>query len=156
MFRMTITIDEELKAEIDRIMQARGYQNRSEAIRDLARAGLRQAAEDVGETRNCVAALVYAFNHSARDLAKRLTQTLHKHHDLSLGTLHIHVDEETCVEVNILKGRTSEIQGLANHVIAERGVRHGRIVTVPTDRPATPTGRKPGDSRGHHSHRHER
>jgi len=153
MYRMTITVDEELKAELDRIMRARGYHNRSEAIRDLARAGLRQAAEDVGEARHCVAALVYAFSHSARDLAKKLTQTLHKHHGLSLGTLHIHVDEETCVEVNILKGRTSEIQGLANHVIAERGVRHGRIVTVPIDRAGAPNGKKLTDIRGHHPHR---
>ena len=154
MLRMTITIDEELKGELDRIMQARGYQNRSEAIRDLARAGLRQAAEDVGETRHCVAALVYAFNHSARDIAKKLTQTFHRHHSLSQGTLHIHVDEETCVEVNILKGRTSEIQALADHVIAERGVRHGRIVTVPIDRLPTSATKKAGDGHGHHSHRH--
>ncbi|HTV35325.1 MAG TPA: nickel-responsive transcriptional regulator NikR [Xanthobacteraceae bacterium] len=154
MFRMTITIDEELKAELDQIMQARGYQNRSEAIRDLARAGLRQAAEDLGETRYCVAALVYAFNHGTRALAKKLTQALHRHHDLSLGTLHIHVDEETCIEVNILKGRTSAIQGLADHVIAERGVRHGRIVTVPIDRPATSNAKKADDGHGQQSHRH--
>jgi CopG family transcriptional regulator, nickel-responsive regulator len=147
MHRITITIDDELKAELDRMMETRGYQTRSEAIRDLARAGLRQAAEDVGETRYCVAALVYAFSHAARDLSKKITKSLHRHHNLSLGTLHIHVDEENCVEVNILKGRSSEIQNLANHVIAERGVRHGRIVTVPIDRSATS-----GGAHGRHTH----
>ena len=45
MQRVTITIDDELMTELDRIIEARGYQNRSEAIRDLARAGIRQAAE---------------------------------------------------------------------------------------------------------------
>ena len=42
MQRVTVTLDDELVAEIDRIAAARGYQNRSEAIRDLARAGLRE------------------------------------------------------------------------------------------------------------------
>ena len=37
MQRVTITIDDELDAELDRFMGARGYDNRSEAIRDLAR-----------------------------------------------------------------------------------------------------------------------
>ena len=44
MQRVTITLDDELMAELDRIIAARGYQNRSEAIRDLARAGIRQEA----------------------------------------------------------------------------------------------------------------
>ncbi len=47
MQRITITLDDELMTELDRIIAARGYQNRSEAIRDMARAGIRQAAETV-------------------------------------------------------------------------------------------------------------
>ena len=43
MQRVTITVDDELMVELDRIIAARGYQNRSEAIRDLARAGIREA-----------------------------------------------------------------------------------------------------------------
>jgi CopG family nickel-responsive transcriptional regulator len=44
MQRITITLDDDLMADLDRVMAARGYQSRSEAIRDLARAGLQQAA----------------------------------------------------------------------------------------------------------------
>ena len=51
MQRVTITIDDELAAELDRFMAARGYANRSEAIRDLARSGLQQAATEVGGPR---------------------------------------------------------------------------------------------------------
>ena len=40
MQRVTITIDDELVGEIDAFMETRGYANRSEAIRDLARSGL--------------------------------------------------------------------------------------------------------------------
>ena len=151
MQRVTITLDDDLMADLDRIIAARGYQNRSEAIRDLARSGLEQAAVEAAGSRNCVAALVYVYDHHARDLPKRLTQEFHDHHDLSQATLHVHLDHESCLEVTVLKGRGSEVQSFANHVIAERGVRHGHVVYVPA-----PDGKAPGHSRGHsHEHDHD-
>ena len=92
MQRVTITLDDDLMADLDRIIAARGYQNRSEAIRDLARSGLEQAAVEVAGTSNCVAALVYVYDHHARELPKRLTQGFHDHHDLAQATLHVHLD----------------------------------------------------------------
>jgi len=122
MQRVTITIDDELMSELDRIIAARGYQNRSEAIRDLARAGIREAADTLDQKRDCVAALVYVYDHNARQLSKRLADTFHEHHELSLASLHAHLDHDSCMEVTSLRGRTSEVQHFAEHVIAERGV----------------------------------
>jgi CopG family transcriptional regulator, nickel-responsive regulator len=86
MQRVTITLDDELMTELDRIIAARGYQNRSEAIRDLARAGIRQEAATLGEQGDCVAALVYVYDHNARQLSKRLADTFHDHHEMSPTT----------------------------------------------------------------------
>jgi CopG family transcriptional regulator, nickel-responsive regulator len=133
MHRITITIDDELMNDLDRVIETRGYQNRSEAIRDLARAGIQQAAEDAGKGRDCVGALVYVYDHSTRDMAKRLVHAFHDHHDMSMATLHVHLDHESCMEVTVLKGRTVEVQKVADGIIAERGVRHGRLVVVPVD-----------------------
>ena len=133
MQRVTITVDDELAAELDRFMAARGYANRSEAIRDLARSGLQQAATEIGGTRPCVAALVYLYDHEARELPKRLTRDFHDRHDLAQATLHVHLDHESCMEVTVLKGRGADVQEFADHIIAERGVRHGHVVYLPAD-----------------------
>jgi CopG family nickel-responsive transcriptional regulator len=132
MQRITITIEDDLLAEIDAAAEARGYQNRSEIIRDLARAGLQQSAEDMAPSGQCVAALVYVYDHAARDLSKRLVQNFHGHHDLSLATLHVHLDNESCMEVTALRGSSAEVKHFAGHIIAERGVRYGRVVMIPT------------------------
>jgi CopG family transcriptional regulator, nickel-responsive regulator len=133
MQRITITIDDDLMNDLDRVMAKRGYQNRSEAIRDLARAGILQAAPEDGSSRDCVGALVYVYDHKSRDLAKRLTSSFHEHHEMSLSTLHLHLDHDSCMEVNVLRGRTRDVQQFADHVIAERGVRYGRLVLVPVE-----------------------
>ena len=69
MQRITITIEDDLLAEIDAAAKDRGYQNRSEIIRDLARAGLQQTAHEATPAGHCVAALVYVYDHGARDLS---------------------------------------------------------------------------------------
>ena len=154
MQRVTITLDDDLMASLDRIIAARGYQNRSEAIRDLARSGLEQAAVEVADTRNCVAALVYVYDHHARELPKRLTQGFHEHHDLSQATLHVHLDEASCLEVTVLKGHGAEVQTFANQVIAERGVRHGHVVYVPAP-DEMPHSHRHGHGHAHgHGHSH--
>ena len=151
MQRITIVLDDELVDEIDRLAANRGYQNRSEAIRDLARAGIRRSAEESGggATDECVAALVYAYDYAERDLAKRLAKAIHDHHDLSVGAVQIPLDHHNRMEVNILCGETGEVRKLGERMIAERGVRHGRLVMLPAElKTETHThGRK-------HSHRH--
>jgi CopG family nickel-responsive transcriptional regulator len=149
MQRATIALDDEFVAELDRVIAERGYQNRSEAIRDLARAGMRQAAEESSTSGDCVAALVYVYDHDSRELAKRLTHSFHEHHDLSLSAMHVHLDHGTCLEVAVLKGEAREVKHLADHVIAERGVRHGRLVMVPVD-----VETEKHAHAGEHSHKH--
>jgi CopG family transcriptional regulator, nickel-responsive regulator len=150
MQRVTVTLDDDLMAELDAIIAERGYQNRSEAIRDLARAGIKEAAPDTGRGRDCVATLVYVYDHAARQLSKRLTRAYHDHHELSLASLHVHLDHDTCLEVTVLRGKSGEVQHFGEHVIAERGVRHGKLVRVPVEALAASNGR------GHRSqHRHD-
>lgn len=151
MQRVTIAIDDDLAAEIDRHMAARGYANRSEAIRDLARSGLQQAATEVGRGKSlCLAALVYVYEHETRELSQRLTRDYHSHHDLVQATLHVHLDHESCMEVTVLKGRGSDVQEFADHIIAERGVRHGHVVYLPVDGTRSHEHHGGHQNQGHH------
>lgn len=152
MQRLTITIDDDLLAEVDDFMAQRGYANRSEAFRDLLRGGLERAGADTAGSRNCIATLSYVYDHTARELPKRLTQEAHDHSGLAQATLHVHIDQESCLEVTVLKGKSAEVKAFADHVIAERGVRHGHVVMMPVDA-ASAHGHGHAHDHGHtHSH----
>jgi len=133
MQRITMTVDDELVAALDRVIAACGYQNRSEAIRDLTRAGITQLQEQSDNPQSGVAALVYVYDHQERELAKRLTGSFHEHHDLSVATMHVHLDHDSCMEVSVLRGAMRDVRNFAQHIVSERGVRHGRLVTVPVE-----------------------
>ncbi len=113
----------------------------AEAICDLVR-GLQQSAHLRSGARPCVAALIYVYDHEKRELAQRLASDNHARHDMAQATLHVHLDEASFLEVMVLKGRDADVQEFADHIIAERGVRHGQIVYLPAD--------------GAHSHSHHR
>lgn len=130
MQRVTITLDDALLTAIDHRVGTHGYQGRSEAIRDLLRAGLLEP-QNRNPQESCVATLSYVYDHGTRELSKRLNTAFHEHHDLTLSTLHVHLDQGKCMEVSVLKGSIGEVSELARHVMAERGVRHGSAQIIP-------------------------
>ncbi|MBW7861333.1 MAG: nickel-responsive transcriptional regulator NikR [Rhodocyclaceae bacterium] len=149
MERITISLDEALAREFDELIAARGYSNRSEAMRDLLRRELESARQRVETDGQCIATLSYMFNHHERELSERLTGLQHDHHDLTVSTMHAHLDHDHCIECAILRGPTAAVRRFAGAIVAERGVRHGSLNLVTVDMTNTT------HSHGHdHAHPH--
>jgi CopG family nickel-responsive transcriptional regulator len=139
MQRITLSIDDDLAGTLDRHMKKHRYASRSEALRDilrdvearerLAEKGARKGGDGKGGF--CIATLAYVYDHQTRDLGRRLTQAQHRHHDLQVATLHVHLDHDSCLEVSVLRGRTQAVRALADDTISQRGVRHGHLHLVP-------------------------
>lgn len=133
MQRFTISLDDQLATQFDAWIAQRGYENRSEAVRDLFRSEMERTHQDGDGALHCVACLSYVFNHHERDLAERITGLQHAHHDLAVSTMHAHLDHDFCLETVILKGGIAEVRRFADAVCAQRGVRHGKINVISVD-----------------------
>jgi CopG family nickel-responsive transcriptional regulator len=149
MQRLTISLDDSIATAIDDFMARNGYNNRSEAIRDLVRNALVRSDDDSAKTENCVAALSYVYDYDGRDLAMRLDKAQHDHHDLTISSMRTRLDHRHCMEVTLLKGPTADVRKLAESTMAERGVRFGQINLVPV----TSDGHR--HSHGGHGHDHD-
>jgi CopG family nickel-responsive transcriptional regulator len=126
----TISLEDKRAQDFDAWIAARAYANRSEAVRDLLRAELERGRRNDGQSQHCVACLSYVYNHHERDLAERLNGMQHEHHDLTVSTMHVHLDHDHCLETVILRGATAEVQRFADAVCAERGVHHGKLNVI--------------------------
>jgi CopG family transcriptional regulator, nickel-responsive regulator len=104
MDRFTISLDEELAAAFDELIKQRGYTARSEAVRDILRDLLQRRDQASDSCGFCVASLSYVYNHHERQLSDRLANLQHDHHDLTVATMHVHLDHEQCLETAALKG----------------------------------------------------
>ncbi len=130
MDRFTISLDESLASQFDRLIAERGYNNRSEAVRDLIRGAIEADRQRTAPTGHCVANLSYVYNHHERELAERLNGLQHEHHDLTVAAMHAHLDHDNCLESVVLRGETAVVRHFADSLMAERGVRHGALNVI--------------------------
>lgn len=128
--RFGVSMEEELLKAFDALIQKKGYPNRSEALRDLVREALAARAWEEGKEVVGVIALLY--DHHKRELLARLTSLQHHAHTHVLASLHVHLDEERCLEVVAVRGPARDIQDLADHLRAIPGVKLGRFCPLGT------------------------
>ena len=127
--RISISLDSALLTAFDSSIAARGYATRSEAMRDLIRDHLirEESKGEAGGVSEQVAVVTLVYDHHARELATRLIDKQHHHHNLVVSTLHVHLGARHCLEVSVLRGPAAEVRHLGEELLSIRGVLHGEI-----------------------------
>jgi len=117
----------ELSRTFDSWMKKNGYENRSEAIRDLIRDKLVEE-EWKDDAKEVVAVLGLVYSHDSPELPRVLTDIQHQHHSLVISSTHIHLDKHNCLEVIIMRGQAGVIKKVASELLSLRRVKHGRLM----------------------------
>lgn len=124
--RFGVSLDSGLLKQFDELCGRRGYQTRSEAIRDLIRNSLvQQEWED--STQEVAGSLSLVFDHHTSNLSQRLTTIQHDFHSYIVASMHVHLDHDNCLETLILKGPANALRDLAQQLISTKGVKHGKL-----------------------------
>ena len=126
--RFGISIDPLLLNSFDQLITDKGYDNRSEAIRDMIRSTLMEDQLDRTDTTPTVGTVTLVYDHHTRDLSDKLTEHQHSHHDAIVSTLHVHLDAHHCLEVVVVRGTAAKVKRLADELIGTKGVKHGKLV----------------------------
>lgn len=124
--RIGISLEDRLLARFDRVIAEQGYQNRSEAVRDLIREKLTQQKLDDPRT-EAIAAVFVVYDHHQANLAQKLIKLQHDRLLHTISSLHIHLDHHNCLEVILLRGKVSRITKLADSLLSLKGVKLGRV-----------------------------
>jgi CopG family nickel-responsive transcriptional regulator len=130
--RFGVSIDQQLLERFDNLLADKGHANRSEAIRDLIRNALVEEELHRNESTAAIGTVTLLYNHHTRDLADRLTEHQHSHHDSIVSALHVHLDTHHCLEVVVVRGTAAQVKRLADELLGTRGVKHGKLVLTTT------------------------
>ncbi len=82
--------------------------------------------------REMIGTITMVYNHHTRGLSDSLTDLQHHFHDLVISTMHLHLDEDNCLEVLVVKGKVNKIKSIADKLISTRGVKHGKLTMTTT------------------------
>ncbi len=127
MARFGVSMDAQLLRRFDELIAKMGYDNRSEAIRDLVRDRLVETSWE--EQTNQVAGVVaLVYDHDMRLLGDHMTDMQHDHGNLVTSSMHVHLDEHNCLEVIVMRGTGQQLRQLGQRLLSLRGVKHGRLL----------------------------
>ena len=131
--RFSVAMPENLLMRFDELVARRGVaKNRSEMVRDLVREVLiKEEIESVDA--EVVGTLTIVFNHHASDIQELLHDIQHAHLGLVVSTTHVHLDNDNCLEVIILKGDSFAVRSIADCILGTKGVKNGGLVLSTID-----------------------
>jgi CopG family transcriptional regulator, nickel-responsive regulator len=131
--RFGVSMNAELLQSFDDRIREKGYGNRSEAIRDIVRDYLVEG-EWEDHSGEVVGAVTIVYDHAVHELGEALTDLQHHNHQAIVCATHVHLDEHNCLENVIIRGSGAVVRGIAEKLIATRGVKHGKLVCTTTGR----------------------
>jgi len=129
--RFGVSMEKNLLAGFDGLISRKGYTNRSEALRDLVRDHLVEEEWKV-EKKEMIGTITIVYNHHTWGLSDTLIELQHYFHNLIISTMHLHMDEDNCLEVLVVKGMVDKIKTIADKLISTRGVKHGKLTMTTT------------------------
>ncbi|MCU0861710.1 MAG: nickel-responsive transcriptional regulator NikR [Methanomassiliicoccales archaeon] len=127
--RIGVSLEPELLKSFDLLVAQKGYATRSEAIRDLIRNALVQESVEHAES-HAVGTITLVYEHSKGGVKDNMMDVQHRHHGVISSSIHVHLDEEKCLEVLIVHGTVESIQELAKDLMNVKGLTHGQPVMI--------------------------
>jgi len=130
LMRIGVSLPDNLLEKFDEIMTKRGYSSRSEGIRDAIRNYIIHYdwMNEVEGERIGIISLIY--EHDQRGLVNNLTEIQHLYSGLIKSSVHVHLDQDNCLEIIVLQGEGKQVKELAEKMMALKGVKHVKLSTV--------------------------
>jgi CopG family nickel-responsive transcriptional regulator len=81
-----------------------------------------------------VATITLAYNHKQRGIEDTLGNIQHKYLDIIRSSIHLHLENDYCMEVIILEGDGEKIKDLSENLVRHKGILHVKLNTInPTE-----------------------
>jgi CopG family nickel-responsive transcriptional regulator len=129
--RFTVSLPPRLLTQLDGMVRAKGFDNRSQAVADMIRDRLVDHIQE-SDDKEIAGTITLVYDHHKPHLPEDLTDFQHDHHHAIVSTLHVHLDHHNCLEVLVVRGKVAEIKRMADRLLAIKGLKHGKLNVTST------------------------
>lgn len=130
--RFGISMPQSLIEQYDRLIALQGYDNRSEAIRDLTRKAL-LTSSSMQPDETVAGTIVMVYDHHISDLPITLMELQHEYHHAIISTMHIHLNHQQCLEIVVVRGKVQKLRELQQRIQVLKGVGYAELSVTHVD-----------------------
>jgi CopG family nickel-responsive transcriptional regulator len=124
---VSISLNEEILGEVDKLQSALGFSGRSEIIR----AGIRNLLAEERERQDLTGllhALLLVIHDEKSD--DQVTEIRHEYDELINTHLHSKIDGDRCLEIFLIKGDANEIRQMTKKFQANKKMDHIKLIAM--------------------------
>ena len=128
--RFSVSLPPPLVEKLDKTWRSMRYENRSKAVHDAVRSFITEfewMQKDSGRITGAVLVLYYLDKPGLLD---EITKAQHQFKNAISSTLHVHLEENKCLEIIAVEGSVQEIRSLAQSLMAKRGVKQVKVAAL--------------------------
>lgn len=124
---VSVSLNEDILTEVDKLQKAMGFSGRSEIVR----AGIRNLLAEEKERQNLSGSL-FAVLLAIHDEKSDDQVTMMQHDYDRLITTHIHnkIDGDRCLEIFLLKGEADGIKDMTKKFLSNRKMDHVKLISM--------------------------
>lgn len=128
--RFSVSLPPALVDELDETCRNMQYESRSKAIHDALRSFITEfewMRKKGGWVTGAVAMLLY---HDKPGLLNEITEIQHEFSSIISSTMHIHLDEDKCLEIIAVNGTVNEVKKLTQNLMTKNGVKQVKVAAI--------------------------
>ena len=111
-------------------MENKGYENRSEIIRDAIRKYIKENKIEPEKNNTIGGIITVMYESENKNISDKIRDLQEKYENQIKGTHHIHYDQENCFEIFLIKGKQKTISKLQTQLKTLKGTKHvGKDIT---------------------------
>src|ERR1700731_5268755 len=127
--RISISLPEDLLSDLDRMVEMRGFESRSQAVNDMLHQFLLEHKCDRGDD-VMIGIVALFYKNSVPGLQKQLADLQFQYIDEVISSLHVHLMHNQTMEVILVQGPARVLQAIADEMTSRRGVISGKVHLV--------------------------
>jgi CopG family nickel-responsive transcriptional regulator len=128
--RFSVSLPPPLVEKLDKTWRSMRYENRSKAVHDAVRSFITEfewMQKDSGRITGAVLVLYYLDKPGLLD---EITKAQHQFKNAISSTLHVHLEDNKCLEIIAVEGSVQEIRSLAQSLMTKRGVKQVKVAAI--------------------------
>ena len=122
-----MSLPSDLLTKFDESMVKAGYTDRSKALQTAIHSLIDDYSWKTNDRSKGAGVLVMLYDNHIFNQDKKSTKIQHKYADVISASMHLHLDNDNCLETVMVRGDIQKIRELAKHLSQNRGIKSLKV-----------------------------